>query len=49
MKKKLIAAVLISAFLLAGCGKKSEGDGLSCGWFDIDGVMKEICIPDPNS
>ena len=49
MKKTLIVTVLISAFLLTGCGKESDGDGLACSWVEIDGVMKEICISDPNS
>jgi major membrane immunogen (membrane-anchored lipoprotein) len=49
MKKKLIVTVLISAFLLTGCGKESDGDGLACSWIDVEGVMKEICISDPNS
>jgi len=34
---------LISLLLLSGCGKESD-DGMACGWFEIDGVMKEICI-----
>jgi major membrane immunogen (membrane-anchored lipoprotein) len=49
MKKRLIATALISAFLLTGCGNKDEGDGLACDWVEIEGVMKEICISDPNS
>jgi major membrane immunogen (membrane-anchored lipoprotein) len=49
MKKTLIVTVLISAFLLTGCGKESDGDGLACSWIDVEGVMKEICISDPNS
>jgi uncharacterized lipoprotein NlpE involved in copper resistance len=51
MKKTLFAAALISAFLLTGCGNKSEGDGdgLACDWVEIEGDMKEICISDPNS
>jgi len=51
MKKTLIARALISAFLLSGCGNKNESDndGLACSWVEIEGVMKEICISDPNS
>jgi major membrane immunogen (membrane-anchored lipoprotein) len=49
VKKTLIATALISAFLLTGCSKENDGDGLACSWVEIDGVMKEICISDPNS
>jgi hypothetical protein len=47
--KKLWALALAIVFLLSGCGKESDGDGLACSWVEIEGVMKEICISDPNS
>jgi hypothetical protein len=47
--KKLCALSLALVFLLSGCGKESDGDGLACSWVEIEGVMKEICIYDPNS
>jgi len=44
LNKSTLIVGLISLLLLSGCGKESDDDGMACGWFEIDGVMKEICI-----
>jgi hypothetical protein len=48
MKKLILVIGLLSTVFLSGCGKESDGDGMACGWFEIDGQMKEICVPDAN-
>ena len=44
LKKSTLIVGLISLLLLSGCGKESDDDGMACGWIEVDGVMKEICI-----